>query len=92
MKPLHTTSQWKQICTLIDQRVEIFRTMAPALTRVGASNPNRQKINATRAQVRRDARRALRRNSADIAMLCAQLVNSKHAAKLLTLKEHEPDV
>lgn len=51
-----------ELRTLCEERSRLHRELAPILTRVGGNHPKRKRVNAQRATVRKDLRRAIRQN------------------------------
>lgn len=48
---------------LMRERLRLQKELAPVLTRVGGNHPKRKSVNAKRAAVRQQLRRALRANA-----------------------------
>lgn len=76
-------SEDRELKTLTIDRRRLMREYAGILKRVGASHPDRSKINAARARMRGACRRALRRN--------AELIAAR-VMELIQVEENERDV
>jgi uncharacterized protein involved in exopolysaccharide biosynthesis len=56
------------------ERAQLLRELAHVISRVGASHPQRAKVNAKRSVKRKALRRALRTNEKALAGRCMQLM------------------
>ena len=65
----------RELTTLCVDRRRLLREYGAILKRVGASHPDRSKINAARARHRGACRRALRRNAELIAARVMELID-----------------
>ena len=63
----------QQLNHLIIDRLSLQAKLAPVLRRVGASHPSRTKVNAKRAEKRKQLKRDLRLNANAIAARCMEI-------------------